>query len=94
MDELKTEEAKLWKAMDKLEASIQHNEAEIRTWLPLEYELNPVYGEKECGFNEYMKNLQEYTKQLSLDKIAKESKKDWKMQVIYNFDYVNIAKIL
>lgn len=76
MDELKTEEAKLWKAMDKLEASIQHNEAEIRTWLPLEYELNPVYGEKECGFNEYMKSLQEYTKQLSLDKIAKESKKD------------------
>ena len=73
MDELKTEEAKLWKAMDKLEASIQHNEAEIRTWLPLEYELNPVYGEKECGFNEYMKSLQEYTKQLSLDKIAKES---------------------
>ncbi len=41
-----------------------------------EYELNPVYGEKECGFNEYMKSLQEYTKQLSLDKIAKESKKD------------------
>ena len=45
MDELKTEEAKLWKAMDKLDASIQHNEAEIRTWLPLEYELNPVYGD-------------------------------------------------
>lgn len=76
MEELNTEEAKLWKAMDKLEASIQHNESEIRTWLPIEYELNPVYGEKECAFDEYMKNLQEYTKQLSLDKIAKESKKD------------------
>lgn len=72
MEKMQTLEAKIWKALDKLEASIQHNEAEIRTWLPLEYELNPIYGEKQCSFNEYMKSLQEYTKQISLDKIEKE----------------------
>lgn len=35
MNELKTPEAKLYKALDKLEAVIQHNEADISTWLPL-----------------------------------------------------------
>lgn len=72
MEQMQTVEANIWKALDKLEASIQHNEAEIRTWLPLEYELNPVYGEKECKFDEYMKSLQEYTKKISLKKIENE----------------------
>ena len=36
MNKLETEEAKLYKALDKMEAVIQHNEADIRTWLPLE----------------------------------------------------------
>lgn len=71
MDEQKTEEARLWQALDKLEASIQHNQAELRTWLPLEYELNPIYGKKECEFNDYLTSLQEYTKQISLEKIEK-----------------------
>ncbi len=31
--------AELYKALDKMEALIQHNEADISTWLPLEYEL-------------------------------------------------------
>ena len=34
MDALETEEAKLYKALDKLEAVIQHNEAPLTTWLP------------------------------------------------------------
>ena len=51
MNELKTPEAKLYKALDKLEAVIQHNEADISTWLPLEYELQLTYGTEECSFN-------------------------------------------
>ena len=47
MNELKTPEAKLYKALDKLEAVIQHNEADIFTWLPLEYELQLTYGTEE-----------------------------------------------
>ena len=42
MDALETDEARLYKALDKLEAVIQHNEAPISTWLPREYALNPV----------------------------------------------------
>jgi len=38
MEALATPEARLYKALDKLEAVIQHNEADIATWQPLEYD--------------------------------------------------------
>ena len=44
MNALKTEEAKVYKALDKLEAVIAHNESDISTWLPLEYELQQTYA--------------------------------------------------
>ena len=46
MEALKTREAKVYKALDKLEAVIQHNESDISTWLPLEYELQKTYAAK------------------------------------------------
>lgn len=45
---LETKEAKIYKALDKLEAVIQHNEAPLSSWLPLEYELNQTYGIEEA----------------------------------------------
>ncbi len=59
MEERKTPEAKLYKALDKLEALIQHNEADLATWLPLEYDLQMTYGTKECAFCAYMDHLRE-----------------------------------
>ena len=44
MDALATPEARVYKALDKLEVVVQHNEAPLDTWLPLEYELNQTYG--------------------------------------------------
>ncbi|MBW7887695.1 MAG: HD domain-containing protein [Bacteroidetes bacterium] len=38
-EECETYEAKTANALDKLEAQIQHNEADISTWIPVEYEL-------------------------------------------------------
>ena len=38
-------EARLAKALDKMETLIQHNEASLDTWLPVEYELNFTYGQ-------------------------------------------------
>ncbi len=73
MNELKTPEAKLYKALDKLEALIQHNEADISTWLPLEYELQLTYGIEECSFNEYIKSLRDEVRMVSEKKI-KESR--------------------
>lgn len=57
MDGQQTEEAKLYKALDKLEALIQHNEADLSTWIPLEYQLQMTYGTKECSFSQYINEL-------------------------------------
>lgn len=71
MNKLETEEAKLYKALDKMEAVIQHNEADIRTWLPLEYDLQLNYGKEETDFSEVTKNLKEYTDHDTREKIRK-----------------------
>lgn len=75
MHEQKTIESKIYKALDKLETLIQHNEADISTWLPLEYELNLLYGAKEVEFSKYMKELKQAIDQDTIDKIrcSKES---------------------
>lgn len=67
--ENKTPEANLFNALDKLEAAISHNEADLSTWLPLEYQLNPVYGYEQCQFSKYSKELQMQVQQDSLEKI-------------------------
>ncbi len=72
MNKLETKEAKIYKALDKMETLIQHNEADISTWLPLEYELNLVYGEKETEFSEYMKELKREINEETIRKIEAE----------------------
>lgn len=57
MKEQKTQEAKIYKAIDKLEALIQHNMSDLSTWLPLEYDLQKTHGNDKVGFSEYMKEL-------------------------------------
>ena len=73
MNALETTEAKIYKALDKMEAIIQHNEADISTWIPLEYDLQLTYGTKEVAFSDYMKNLKNQINNESLTKI-KDSK--------------------
>ncbi len=60
-----TKEAKIYKALDKMEAVIQHNESPLDTWLPLEYELNQTYGYEEA--EEAHEKLFEIRKLLVLD---------------------------
>ena len=57
MEENKTLEAQIYKALDRMEALIQHNEAALSTWLPLEYDLQMTYGEKDVQFSGYLKEL-------------------------------------
>ena len=71
-DARETEEAKLWKALDNLEAVISHNEAALATWIPLEYTENLVYGEANCAFSPWTKELREMLKQDSIEKIERE----------------------
>lgn len=74
MNALETKEAKLYKALDKLEAVIQHNEAPIDTWAENEYELNKTYAFDCVGFSEWMKQLRECILEETIEKIEKEGK--------------------
>ena len=73
MEELATREAKLYKALDKLEALISHNESDLRTWLPLEYDLQFSYGQENVRFSPWLKQLREEIDDWTRNKIDKES---------------------
>lgn len=70
MDARETVEAKLYKAIDSLEAVIQHNESDLSTWIPLEYELNQTYGADKAAFSPYLTALRELLREDTLAKIA------------------------
>ncbi len=69
MEERKTLEAKIYKALDGLEAVISHNEADLSTWSDNEYELNLVYAEDKCTFSQYLLQLRKALREESEDKI-------------------------
>lgn len=68
----RTLEARLFKALDNLEALIQHNESDIKTWLPLEYELQMTYGNDSTAFSEYLRRLRDEVRNDSRKKIEAE----------------------
>ena len=70
MDALSSQEAKLYKSIDKLEAVIQHNESPISTWEPNEYELNRTYATDIVQFSDYLKGLRAEILKDTNDKIA------------------------
>lgn len=71
MGDLQTTEAKLYKALDKLEAVIQHNESPLSTWEPHEYDLNRNYAYQNVAFSEYMKHLRDEIRKDTEEKIEK-----------------------
>lgn len=59
MSALETPEAKLYKALDKLEAVVQHNEAPLSTWIERERTLNLTYAVAECAAFPYLAQVRE-----------------------------------
>ena len=72
MNAMETDEARLYKALDNLEAVIQHNESDISTWLPLEYDLQLTYGADKVGFSPYLQKLKAEIDCVTRRKIAEE----------------------
>ena len=70
-----TLEAKIYKAMDSLEAVIQHNESDIATWEPHEYKLNRTYAYDRVAFSDYLKELRAAIRQETETKIAESEQK-------------------
>ena len=74
MEALETEEAQVYKALDKLEALITHNESPIETWLPLEYDLQMTYGRENMKCHPYFETLRAAVDEWTVRKIEEESK--------------------
>ena len=70
MNALETVEAKIYKALDKMEAVIQHNESDISTWLPLEYDLQLRYGAENVKFSPWFQSLKSEIDSWTKRKIA------------------------
>ena len=69
MAALTTPEARIYKAIDSLEALIQHNESPLESWLPLEYDLQMTYADARMEFSPYMKALRQTVREDSIQKI-------------------------
>lgn len=69
MEAQETKESKIYKALDKLEALIQHNESPLSTWSENEYELNKTYAFNIVEFSDWLTALRKEILQDTLDKI-------------------------
>lgn len=72
MEERKTLEAKIYKAIDGLEALIQHNISDLSTWIPKEYELNKTYADDKVAFSEYLVTLRQAIREDTLKKLGEQ----------------------
>ena len=72
MAKRETVEAKVYKAIDSLEALVQHNISDLSTWIPKEYELNKTYADDKVAFSEYLKELREEIRKDTLEKLGKQ----------------------
>ena len=71
MAQRETAEAKIYKAIDSLEALFQHNISDLSTWIPKEYELNLTYADDKVAFSAYLTALREEIRKDTLKKLAK-----------------------
>ena len=75
MNEQITIEAKIYKALDKLEALISHNESDFSTWLELEYDLQLTYGQENMKCMPYFMNLRKAIDAWTTEKISESKEK-------------------
>ena len=66
-----TLEARIYKALDGMEAVLQHNESDICSWEPHEYELNLTYAADRTDFSPYLKRLRQVIREETEVKIQK-----------------------
>ena len=72
MEAQETKESKIYKALDKLEALIQHNESPIDTWSENEFELNKTYAFDTVAFSDWLTELRKEILSDTIRKIDKE----------------------
>ena len=74
MDAQQTDEARIYKCLDNLEAVIQHDEADLSSWLPLEYELQFTHGAERVKCYPWLQKLKDTIDAETRSKIEKGNK--------------------
>ncbi|MBR6377526.1 MAG: HD domain-containing protein [Oscillospiraceae bacterium] len=65
-----TPEVRLYKALDNLEAVIQHNESDLSSWAEQEFQLNLVYGYDKAAWSPVLLRLRDAVRAETEEKIA------------------------
>lgn len=71
MKERQSVESKIYKAIDSLEALIQHNFSDISTWSENEFTLNLTYADDKVSFSNYLSELRNAIREDTINKINK-----------------------
>ena len=74
MDARQTVEAKIYKAIDGMEAVLQHNESALASWIPREYELNQIYANDKVAFSPYLTQVRQALREDTVKKLETERK--------------------
>ena len=74
MKQQQTIESKIYKAIDSLEALIQHNISDLSTWSSNEYELNKTYADDRVGFSAHLTQLRQEIRKDTLEKLQQEKR--------------------
>ena len=69
MAQRQTLEARIFKALDGLEALIQHNVSDLSTWTPNEYRLNLTYADDKTAFSSYLTQLRQAIREDTVQKL-------------------------
>ena len=72
MNARQTTESKSFKAIDSMEALIQHNESSLDTWSENEFELNLHYADDKVAFSQTLAELREAIRSDTIPKINTE----------------------
>lgn len=70
MEARQTVEAKIYKALDNMEAVIQHNESDLSSWSENEFTLNLTYGEDKAAFSPVLTALRRAVREETDRRIA------------------------
>jgi len=70
MVQRQTLEARIFKAIDGMEAVIQHNASDLSTWIPHEYQLNLTYADDKVAFSPYLTELRQAIREVTLQKLS------------------------
>jgi len=69
MEAQATKESRIYKALDKLEALIQHNESPLSTWSENEFEMNKTYAFDTVAFSQWLTELRKDILKDTIEKI-------------------------